>query len=195
MSNAVQVGSHLYAAEGSGPCTKECGTQGADTNNILFYVDLDCSKPSACVVSQTAKLAGADVAPEYGTVGVDPQGNVGVVASSSTVATHLGVILWARKQTDPLNIFSGPITIAVGTQPYTCMKDHTMDGGRTYYVMMGSSVGILTVRDPLDGTKLWTTQQYSDDATPCVYSTRIVEYQIAPGPASPGKQSKSERGK
>ncbi|HKU13296.1 MAG TPA: hypothetical protein VJQ52_02820, partial [Steroidobacteraceae bacterium] len=79
MGNVMQAGSHLHAAEGSGPCTQDCGAQGADTHNILFYVDLDCSKPAACVVSQTAKLSGPDVAPQLGTVGVDSHGNVGVV--------------------------------------------------------------------------------------------------------------------
>ena len=191
MANTIQVGSHLYAAEGSGPCTKDCGSQGADTNNILFYVDLDCSKPYACIVSQTAKLAGADIAPEFGTVGVDPQGNVGVVASSSTSTTYLGVLMWWWTKADAPNTFHGPTTIAAGTQPYTCMKDHTLDGGQTYYIMMGSSVGILTTRDPLDPSKLWTTEQYSDNAAPCVYSTRIIEYAIGSGKS--GRRSKEQR--
>jgi hypothetical protein len=193
MSNAMQLGSHLYVAEGSGPCTKDCGTQGADTNNILIYADLDCSKPSACVVSQTAKLAGADVAPEFGTVGVDSQGNVGVVASSSTSATYLGVVMWWRTKADAPNTFHGPTTIAAGTQPYTCMKDHTLDSGQTYYIMMGTSVGILTARDPRDPNKLWTTQQYSDNAAPCVYSTRILQYDIASGQSGSTKRSKEQR--
>ncbi|MBE3065060.1 MAG: hypothetical protein IMZ69_08590 [Spirochaetes bacterium] len=185
--NVIQVGSHLHGVLGSGPCTgSSCGSQGTDTNNLMFYVDLDCSKPTACVVSQTAKISGAGFNPEFGTVGVDTQGNVGIVAASSTATTNLGVLLWSRKKTDPPNTFSGPVTVVAGTQPHTCLPDQAM-------MMMGNTVGILTTRDPADGTKLWTTQQWSNDATPCVYNTRIVEYRIAPAKASAAKESKPKR--
>lgn len=82
--NLVQDGTHLYGALGSGPCISDCGDQGTDTNNVMFYVDLDCSNPAACVVYQTAKIGGADVNPVFGTVGVDRDGNVGIAALSST---------------------------------------------------------------------------------------------------------------
>jgi len=49
--NLVQFGTHLLGALGSGPCTGDCGVQGVDANNVMFWVDLDCSKPAACVVS------------------------------------------------------------------------------------------------------------------------------------------------
>ena len=184
--NVVQVGSHLHGVLGSGPCTgSSCGSQGTDTNNLMFYVDLDCSNPASCVVAQTAKISGAGFNPEFGSVGVDVQGNVGIVASSSTATTNLGVLLWSRRQTDPPNTFSGPITVVAGTQPHTCLPDQTM-------TMMGSTVGILTTRDPADGTKLWTSQQWSNDASPCVYNTRIVEYQVAPA-RNPARNSKPKR--
>jgi hypothetical protein len=38
--------------------------------------------------------------------------------------------------------------------------------------------GVLTALDPSDGTKLWTTHQYANDAAPCVWNTRIVEYEV-----------------
>jgi hypothetical protein len=65
---------------------------------------------------------------------------------------------------------NGPVTILKGTQPYTCR-------GRDFS-SIGNPVGILTTVDPKDGTKLWTTQQWSNDAAPCVWNTRIIEYQI-----------------
>jgi hypothetical protein len=193
LMNVMQAGSHLHAVLGSGPCTKDCGSQGTDTNNIMIYVDLDCSTSTSCVVAQTAKISGLDVNPAWGTVGVDTQGNVGIVAASVTAKTNPGVVMWSRKQTDPPNVFSGPTLVAAGTAPYTCMKDRTMDDGRTYHVLMGSSVGMLTARDPLDGTKLWTSQQYGNDARPCVYSTRIVQYQIAPATGTPVKEAATKR--
>ena len=185
--NVMQFGSHLHGVLGSGPCTgSSCGAQGKDTNNLMFYVDIDCSKPAACVVSQTAKISGATFNPEFGTVGVDAQGNVGIVAVSSTASTYLGLLSWARRKTDPPNVFKGPATIIAGTQPHTCMANQNM-------MQIGSTVGIPTVLDPVDGTKLWTTEQWSNDATPCKFNTRIIEYQIAPAQASPAKQSKPKR--
>jgi hypothetical protein len=47
--------------------------------------------------------------------------------------------------------------------------------------LIASAVGILTVRDPIDGSKLWTTQQYGGDAKPCVWDTKVIEYQIGSG--------------
>jgi len=170
--NVMQFGSHLYGVLGSGPCTSSsCGAQGKDTNNVMFYVELDCSRPAACAVSQTAKISGAGFNPEFGTVGVDARGNVGIVAVSSTASTYLGLLSWARRKTDPPNVFTGPKTIIAGAEPHTCMPNQTV-------MQIGSTVGIPTALDPLDGTKLWTTQQWSNNASPCVFNTRIVEYQI-----------------
>jgi hypothetical protein len=45
-------------------------------------------------------------------------------------------------------------------------------------MLIGSTVGILTVRDPLDPMRLWTSQQWGNSAKPCVFTTRIVGYQI-----------------
>ena len=43
----------------------------------------------------------------------------------------------------------------------------------------------MTALDPQDGSKLWTSEQWSNDATRCVWNTRIVEYQIAGAQARP----------
>ncbi len=181
-TNLVQFGSHLHGVTTSGPCTKDCGSQGTDTTNVMFWVDLDCSKPAACVVSQTAKISGASFNPSFATVGVDAAGNVGIVAVSSTASTDLSLLLWTHRTTDPPNTFNGPTTVVSGTQPFTCLNTRDM-------ATIGNAVGVLTALDPQDGTKLWTTQQWSNDATRCVWNTRIVEYQITK-PANPkrGKQ-------
>lgn len=137
----------------------------------MFYVDLDCANPAACLVSQTAKISGSDFNPQFGTVGVDAKGNVSIVAVSSTSKTYLSLLSWSRRRTDPPNIFAGPKTILSGTQPHTCLPNQNM-------MNTGSTVGILTVRDPLDPMRLWTSQQWGNSAQPCVFTTRIVEYQI-----------------
>jgi hypothetical protein len=164
----------------SGPCTSGCGSQGADTTNVLFWADLDCSKTTACVVSQTTKISGAGFNPAFATVGVDAAGNVGIVAVSSTASTDLSILLWTRRTTDSHDTFTGPTTIVAGTQPYTCLKNKNME-------TVGNAAGVLTALDPLDGTKLWTTEHWSNDATPCVWNTRIVEYQIAPAQSRPAR--------
>jgi len=188
LTNLVQFGSHLQGVLTSGPCTSECGAQGTDTTNVMFWVDLDCSKTTACMVSQTAKISGASFNPEFATVGVDAAGNIGIVAESSTSTTDLSLLLWTHRKTDPANMFRGPTTIISGTQPFTCLNTRNM-------ATIGNAVGVLTALDPLDGTKLWTTQQWSNDATRCVWNTRIVEYQIAGAQASSNKQSKPKPAK
>jgi hypothetical protein len=176
--NLVQFGSHLHGVLGSGPCTSGCGSQGEDTNNVLFWVDLDCSKTNACVVSQTAKIAGASFSPSFPTVGVDYAGNVGIVAVSSSPSTDLSILLWTHRTTDPPNIVAGPTTIVSGTQPFTCLNTRNM-------ATIGNAVGVMTALDPQDGSKLWTSEQWSNDATRCVWNTRIVEYQMAGAQARP----------
>ena len=171
LTNLVQSGSHLQAAMTSGPCTSDCGSQGTDTSNVAFWVDLDCSKPAACVVSQTAKISGEGLNPEFATVGIDGAGNVGVVAVSSNASSDLSVLLWTRRKSDPANTLRGPTTVINGTQPFTCLNTRDM-------ATVGNAAGVFTALDPHDKTKLWTTQQYGGDAARCVWTTRIVEYQI-----------------
>jgi hypothetical protein len=172
LTNVAQFGSHLYGVLPSGPCTSGCGAQDANANNIAFWVDLDCSKPMGCVVSQTAKIAGA-VNPAFATVGVDAAGNVGIVGISSSATTGLTILLWTHRKSDPPNTLNGPTTIVAGTHPYTC--DNTNG-----FASVGNPAGVLTALDPLDGTKLWTSHHWANSAERCVWNTRIVEYQIAP---------------
>jgi len=65
---------------------------------------------------------------------------------------------------------SPPTMIFAGSQPYTCIA--------TPQVSFANAVGIETVRDPADPTKLWTMNQYAGSASACVWKTRIVEYQL-----------------
>lgn len=172
LMDLVQHGSHLYGVISSGPCTHDCGAQGTDKNNVLFWVDLDCSNVKACVVEQTGKIAGDDILPLAPTIGVDIDGNIGIVAASASAKTYLSVLLWTRRNTDPPGTLRGPMTVAAGTQPYTCPPT---DG----VTLTGNAAGLLTALDPNDGTKLWVTEQWANHAEECVWDTRIIEYQIA----------------
>lgn len=170
LNNLVQSGSQLEVVFSSGPCTQDCGAQGEDKNNVMFWADLDCTDVAACKVAQTAKIAGDDVNPLFPIIGVDNKGNVGIVAASSSEKDYLSILLWTHSATDPPNIFSPPVTVVAGTQPYTCPNNMNLS-------LIASAVGMLTTRDPRDGSKLWTTHQYSGDSTPCVWKSRIIEYQ------------------
>jgi hypothetical protein len=173
LTNLAQWGAHVQGVMGSGPCTKDCGAHGVDKNNVLLWFDLDCSKPDACVVSQTAKLGGGDFNVTFATVGIDATGNTGIVANTWNAESNLSVVLWTRKRTDAPNTFRGPLTVVKGTQPYTCTTPK--------FSTIGNAAGILTALDPSDGTRLWTTEQWGSDAAPCVWGTRIVSYRIAGG--------------
>jgi hypothetical protein len=178
LNNLVQFGGHLEVVFGSGPCSHDCGEQGEDRTNVMFWADLDCTNSAACRVAQTAKIASEGISPLFPTIGVDIKGNVGIVAASSSERDYLSILVWTHRTTDPPNTFSAPTTVVAGTQPYTCPNNLNL-------ALVASAVGMLTVRDPLDGSKLWTTHQYSNDATPCVWYSRIVEYQ--PGTGRPAR--------
>jgi hypothetical protein len=167
--NAVQDGNHVHGVLCSGPCASGCGGQGVDANNLLFWVDLDCSTPSMCTVNQTAKIASSTEHYVFASVGLDSNGNVGIAAAAMSATIDPSIRLWGHRASDPANAIVGPITVIDGTQPYTCINNP---------VGFATAVGLTTVRDPLDGTKLWTTQQYGESGTACVWNTRIFQYQV-----------------
>jgi hypothetical protein len=170
-NNAVQFGTRLHGVMSSGPCASDCGDQGTDTNNIALWVEMDCSKPAACVVSQAAKISGPNVNPEFATTGVDAAGNVGITAVSWTPTTNLSILLWTHRVSDPPNTMNGPTIIIAGTQPYTCEPDRT-------YANVENPAGVITAVEPGDGTKLWVSHQWANSAARCVWNTRIIQYQI-----------------
>ena len=170
-NNAVQFGTHLLGVMSSGPCTSDCGEQGTDSGNIAFWVDMDCSRSDTCVVSQTAKISGPDVNPEFSTTGVDASGNVGITAVSWTPTTNLSILLWTHRASDSPNTIHGPMTVIAGTQPYTC------ELGRTY-ANVENPAGVITALDPTDGTMLWVSHQWADSSARCMWKTRIIQYQV-----------------
>src|SRR5262249_20620919 len=60
LNNLVQSGAHLQVVFGSGGCTHDCGAQGEDKSNVMFWADLDCTNAASCTVAQTAKISDAD---------------------------------------------------------------------------------------------------------------------------------------
>ena len=166
---AMQQGSHLHVALGSGPCTSSCGASGVDTGDIFVWADLDCATLGACTVSQTQKVSTADHL-LWATVGVDPTGNVGILANTvNSTATYLGIEAWTHQATDPPGLLVGPTVLTTGTTDYLCSLQPATS-------QTGNPAGVSTVRDPLDPTALWVTEQYARDSGDCHWNTRIVEY-------------------
>jgi len=172
LMNVVQHGTKLYGVLGTGPCLENCGAQGRDANNILIWSELDCADPKACVVTRTEKLSHPDLHLLLGTIGVDDAGNMGIVGTAVNARSNLSVLLWTRKANDAA--FSAPQVVAAGTQPYVCVE------GNSRYNMspQGNSAGSLTGFDPIDRKTLWASQQWANDANPCVWNTRIVGYRV-----------------
>jgi len=163
--NVPQNGSHLYAALGSGPCTGSCGAQGVDVNNLFFWVDVDCTNPAACVVSQTEKVSDPTSHLAFPTIGVASNGDVGIVAAAIGPQTFPSIWAWSHTTSSAPSTLGGPEHLIDGTTPDTCV---------TTPLIMASAVGIHVTRDPVDPTKLWATHQYSS-AGACVWKTRIFE--------------------
>lgn len=168
LMNVPQSGSHLYGALGSGPCTTaaSCGSQGVDANNLFFWVDLDCTNPAGCVVSQTGKVSDATNYLAFPTIGVASNGDIAIVAASFGPQTYPSILAWSHTPSNVAGALSGPETLVAGTTADTCVANP---------LVFASAVGIHTVRDPLDPTKLWTTHQYSSSPAACTWKTRIVE--------------------
>ncbi len=99
--DVIQDGTHLQAVLASGPCTASCGAQGADANDLLFWVDLDCSTPTACTVSQTAKISSATTSYVFPSLGVDSNGNVGITAAALSATTDPSILLWGHRVSGP----------------------------------------------------------------------------------------------
>jgi hypothetical protein len=168
--DAIQFGTHVNAVLASGPCASSCGSvQGVDTKNLMFWVDLDCTTPAACTVSQTAKISDTNNNYVWPSLGVDQNGNVGLSAAAVGASLDPSIVAWGHPASAAAGTLSGPTTVTQGTQPYSCIASP---------VGFATAVGITTVRDPVDPTKLWTTMQYGESATACVWNTRIFQYQV-----------------
>jgi hypothetical protein len=164
---AVQNGTHIYTVLNSGPCTgSSCGAQGADSRNLFFWVDLDCTNPTACTVAQTGKVSDPNNDLVFGTIGAASSGNLAIVAATSGPGIEPSILAWTHKATDAASALNGPVTVMSGTQPDTCINDP---------VSFANAVAVTVLRDPLDPTAMWASHQYSNSASPCVWATRIIQ--------------------
>jgi hypothetical protein len=130
--------------------------------------------PNACHVSQTQKVSDATYDYLWSSIGVDPSGNVGIVASAVNSNTaYLSIVAFSHFASQPPGMLVGPAIVSQGTTPFNC----SLGGGTA---QTGNPAGVATVRDPLDAFQLWVSEQYANDSNDCHWNTRIIEYQLGP---------------
>jgi hypothetical protein len=141
--------------------------------DIVPAVDHDRSKAPSTPAFFANKSC-EHVAPyscQRSTIGVDGAGNLGIVGILEP--THKPF----RPALDPP---------AAGSGQHIRRPDDGRRGRASLHLPereecpMGNPVGILTALDPVDRKTLWAAQQWANDATPCLWNTRIVGYKVAP---------------
>jgi hypothetical protein len=157
-------GAHLYLVVGSGPCNSNCGSQGTDSHNLFFV--LDVSIPSL-TLNQSIKIASAQDDLIFPSLAVDSQGNVAIAATGASSSHAASVYEWHRLTTDPVGMVHGPNVLTSGSSAYSCSR--TPVGWGTYST---------TAQDAGDGARLWTVQEYANSSTPCKWFTRVVGFKV-----------------
>jgi hypothetical protein len=158
-------GAHLYLVVPAGPCTSNCGSQGADSHDLVFLIDV--SIPSL-TLNQGIKIASAQDDLIFPSLAVDSQGNVAVAATGGSSSKAASVYEWHRLTTDAAGMVHGPNVLTSGSATYSCSRSPV--GWGTYST---------TAQDGGDGTRLWTVQEYANSSTACKWSTRIVGFKPA----------------
>ena len=156
-------GTHLYAVLGSGPCTSNCGAQGADAHQMFFWFDVDTS---SMTLAQTGKVASASEDFLFPSLSVDTSGNVGIVATATSLAEDPSIVLFAHHASDPPGVVGARVVAIAGTHSYSCNATDPVGWG-DYST---------TVRDALDPTALWSVEEYAASGTPCAWQTRLIEF-------------------
>jgi len=159
---------HLQLVVASGPCTVACGTQGQDTNDLFYWFDIDAKTMK---IRQKAKVSDPTQSLLFPTVALDGHGNAGIGVTGGSNSQHPSIYLFTHLGSDSRGKIDGPFLSQSGTAAYTCNTgpDRTTVGWGTYSA---------TVQDGSDPTRLWTLQEYAGSATPCLWKTRVVGFQV-----------------
>jgi len=161
-------GGHLYVVEASGPCRSDCGAQGQGANNLFYWFDIDTK---TMALSQKTRVSDSALSLIFPTMAVDGVGNVGIGVTGGSSSVHPSIYLFTHLSSDSAGTVNGPFLAQGGTEAYTCNKgrDPATVGWGTYSA---------TVQDGSDPMKLWTLQEYAGSATPCVWKTRVVGFEV-----------------
>jgi hypothetical protein len=155
---------HLYSIMGSGPCSTNCGSQGADSHDLFFFFDL--SVPGL-TLNQAVKVASSQNDLLFPSLAVDSVGNIAMAATGVSATQNPSVYEWHQLVTDSAGTIHGPNLITGGTSSYSCASAPV--GWGTYSA---------TTQDGGDPTRLWTVQEYGNSPTACRWYTRLIEFHI-----------------
>jgi hypothetical protein len=158
------AGTHIYALVASGPCTSNCGSQGADAHDLIFFFDLSIP---ALTLNQGVKISSAGGDLIFPSLAVDAQGNVAIAATGVSSVAPPSIYEWHQLSSDAPGTIHGPNLLTPGNDSYSCIN--TPVGWGTYSA---------TVQDASNGMNLWTVQEYGNSSTPCNWFTHIVDFQI-----------------
>jgi len=163
-------GGNLYLVEASGPCTSDCGIQGADTNNLFYWFNIDAA---TLTLREKVKVSDPKLSLLFPTMALDGRGNAGIGVTGGAISQHPSIYLFTHLATDTPGKIDGPFLAHNGTEVYSCNKgpDPRTVGWGTYSA---------TVQDGSDSKKLWTLQEYAGSATPCEWTTMVVGFQVQP---------------
>jgi hypothetical protein len=155
---------HLYSIMGSGPCSTNCGSQGADSHDLFFFFDL--SVPGL-TLNQAVKVASGQNDLLFPSLAVDSVGNIAMAAMGVSATQTPSVYEWHQLVTDSAGTIHGPNLLTGGASSYPCANAPV--GWGTYSA---------TTQDGGDPTRLWTVQEYGNSPTACKWYTRLIEFHI-----------------
>ncbi len=158
------AGQHLYAVVGSGPCTSNCGSQGADSHDLFFFFDVNIP---GLTLNEAVKVSSSQLTLLFPSLAVDSRGNVAMAATGVSNSQNPSVYEWHKLATDSSGAVHGPNLLTAGSASYSCVNSPV--GWGTYST---------TAQDAGDGTKLWTVQEYGNSSVPCNWSTRLLQFQV-----------------
>lgn len=158
------AGTHIYAVVASGPCTSNCGPQGADSHDLIFFFDVSIP---ALTLNQGVKISSTGDDLIFPSLAVDSQGDVAIAATGVSTVQAPSIYEWHHLADDSLGAMHGPNLLRLGNHSYSCKANPV--GWGTYSA---------TVQDPSNGMNFWTVQEYGNSAAPCNWVTHIVDFQV-----------------
>ena len=165
--SVVAYRDHLHVIEGSGPCTSNCGPQSQDANNLFYWFDIDTG---TMTFSQKSKVSDPTLSLLFPSMALDGNGNVGIGMTGMSSSQHPSIYLFTSRAANGTGNIDGPFLMHGGTDAYTCDKSPNAK------VSWGTHSS--TVQDGSNAKRLWTIQEYAGSATPCVWKTRVIGFEI-----------------
>jgi hypothetical protein len=160
-------GTDMQLVWSSGPCQSSCGSQGVDTQQLIFWFDV--AIPDLTLL-QKAKISDNSLGFLFPSLAVDGSNNTLITATGCSNALPCSIYMFHHLTSDANGVIHGPYTVTQGRANYQVCTTSPHPGWGTYST---------TAPDPLDPTKMWAFQEYAASGELCQWRTRILELQLA----------------